>query len=114
MASQTKQRPAAKKQRRTSVAVQWFFDTYASGDEPAWRFHPTDLSHRASRPPQMDDDGNPLGPEQRPWEVKGWVPAQQAIATIPDAKKALNSAPEPVKRLAALVEDVNSDDGKAA
>lgn len=114
--AQTRQRPAAKKQRRTSVAVQWFFDTYASGDEPSWRFHPTDMSHRAARPPQMDEDGNPLGMEQRPWEVKGWVPAQQALATIPDAREALNGAPEPVRRIADAMGpfDGSDNDGKAA
>lgn len=110
MAAPTSQRPAARKQRRTSVAVQWFFDTYASGDEPRWRFHPTDLAHRAVRPPQMDEDGNPLGMEQRPWEVKGWVPAVQALSQMSEARKALKDAPEPVQRLAKSVEGLGGDE----
>lgn len=114
MAAQTKQRPAAKKQRRTQVAVQWFFDTYASGKEPRWRFHPTDTSHRATRPPELDADGNPQGMEQRPWEVKGWVPAQQALSQMPAARKALNDAPEPVRNLAEAMGEFDGSDGKAA
>lgn len=76
--------------RRTRVAIDWFYDTEAG----RWRFHPTDLAHRAEYD-RTDRAGNPLQPA-RATEVKGWLSATQAIQSIPESRK---NMPEPVKDL---------------
>lgn len=81
---------AKERLRRTRVAIDWFWDP----EGKRWRFHPTDLAHRAEYE-RTDAVGNPLQPA-RATEAKGWLPAVQAIQMIPESHK---SMPEPVKDL---------------
>ncbi len=79
---------ASEKVRKTKVRVDWFYDR----ERKAWRFLPTDMTHRASYK-RTDRDGSPMQ-DARTHEAKNWTPADVAITDNPQAKM---SAPDAVK-----------------
>lgn len=92
--------------RRSRVRLEWFYNPRARGEysggsfggtqrtynDPAWRFMARDLTHDASVVAE-DEFGDPM-PALRVHEAKGWLPADVAVQTIPEARE---SAPDAVR-----------------
>lgn len=79
--------PNSTKVRQTKVAVNWFYDPARS----QWRFHPVGPSHRAEHISLDRESGEEM--PSSTVDAKGWVRADIALKSIPEAKE---SAPEVV------------------